>query len=446
VYCGPLRLLAWEIHERLGASGIPCNLVTGQEMTREAGAQHVACTVEMADCNAEVEVAVIDENQMIGSTDRGSSWTRVLLGLPAAELHVCGSENMVAIVEEMCALTGEDLEVKRYERLTTLNSSPALTGWEDVRAGDCLIAFSRRDLYTLKRHIESKTHHKCCIIYGGLPPEIRKLQATLFNEEGNEHDVLLASDAIGMGLNLNIGRIIFTAVEKYDGTSVRQLNVSEALQIGGRAGRKGTVFEGGQYTTLFDEDLGVLKSLMKRHPSQVTCAGLSPTLEQIEMIAEKRPDMDLVQLLDYFAKYSTLDDLYFMCDTSQMKALAVPLRNIDMTLKDKYTFCLAPASKGASLLAAIDYAKQYSDMGLVRIGNARLSASAPQTQAAIGTLEEKYMAVDIYIWLARHFGDDVFPDLDLALTRRDDILYLIDEGLRTLPCTETRRKKRSWYS
>ena len=90
LYCSPLRLLAWEVSERVNAAGVACDLVTGQEVRRLPGAQHCATTVEMADTSRPVDVAVVDEVQMMADPTRGWAFTRALLGLPAAELHLCG--------------------------------------------------------------------------------------------------------------------------------------------------------------------------------------------------------------------------------------------------------------------------------------------------------------------------------------------------------------------
>lgn len=82
---------------------------------------------------------------------------------------------------------------------------------ENVRRG-----FHRADIFSIKREIEATTKHKCCVVYGQLPSETRSQQAKLFNTEGSGYDVLVASDAIGMGLNLNIRRVIFHTTLKLD--------------------------------------------------------------------------------------------------------------------------------------------------------------------------------------------------------------------------------------
>ena len=90
IYCGPLRLLAWEICNVLRDAGSACNLVTGQETELAEEASHTSCTVEMCDIYSHFDCAVIDEFQLIGDDERGWAWSRAFLGLRAAEIHVCG--------------------------------------------------------------------------------------------------------------------------------------------------------------------------------------------------------------------------------------------------------------------------------------------------------------------------------------------------------------------
>ena len=91
VYLAPLRLLAMEIRDRLVAAGVACNLITGEERVLMEGAQHTASTIEMMNTGKQVEVAIIDEIQMLQDTDRGSAWTAALVGAPAQQLFICGS-------------------------------------------------------------------------------------------------------------------------------------------------------------------------------------------------------------------------------------------------------------------------------------------------------------------------------------------------------------------
>ena len=177
VYCGPLRLLAWEIFERLNEQEIPCSLITGQELEEKEGAKVLSCTTEMVDVTTEYDVAVIDEIQLIGDADRGWAWTRALLGVPAKEVHVCGEPAALPLIERLCKETNDELIIHHYDRLSPLSiTAEPIQSLKEVRPGDAVIAFSRRELFWLKNQIESLTGKNCCIVYGALPPEIRKQQ------------------------------------------------------------------------------------------------------------------------------------------------------------------------------------------------------------------------------------------------------------------------------
>ena len=206
IYAGPLRLLAHEVYTRLNARGKPCHLITGDERQYVEGmdAQMSSCTVEMVPTNYIVDVAVIDEIQMIGHNERGWAWTQAVLGLQAKELHLCGEERTVPLIRELVAAMGDNLEVHHYQRLSPLKTMSSSLGSQlkGLRKGDCVVAFSKERIHQMKRVIESWTKKRVAIVYGSLPPEIRAQQAELFNDPDNDYDILVASDAIGMGLNL----------------------------------------------------------------------------------------------------------------------------------------------------------------------------------------------------------------------------------------------------
>lgn len=121
---------------------------------------------------------------------------------------MCGDPAAEPLVRELVEACGEELEVIRYNRLTklTVDGHSAVPSVKYLRPGDCVIAFSRAKLYSLKHRIE-EAGHRCCIVYGSLPPHARREQARLFNDPDSGADVMVATDAIGMGLNLNIGRV-----------------------------------------------------------------------------------------------------------------------------------------------------------------------------------------------------------------------------------------------
>jgi hypothetical protein len=272
VYAGPLRLLANEVFDRLnggkiapaGWEGPPpeegffkreTNMITGElHKIVSPHAPYASCTVEMLSYSNPIDVAVIDEIQMISDRERGFAWTNAVLGIPAQTVYLCGEETAIPVVEKLLQDTGDELEIRRYTRLTPLavEQEPLYGDLKKVRSGDALVVFSRADIFHYKNEIErvlnvdSHLHltedgeevvRKCAVVYGGLPPEIRAEQAALFNqavEEADEaaqvkkvarstesrgdvggsevlrdkegrrirYDVLIGSDAIGMGLNL----------------------------------------------------------------------------------------------------------------------------------------------------------------------------------------------------------------------------------------------------
>jgi ATP-dependent RNA helicase SUPV3L1/SUV3 len=208
IYLGPLRLLAHEVYTRLNAKGKSCALVTGEEQRMPDGdsATMYSCTVEMAPLNTIFDVAVVDEIQMISHQERGWAWTQAFFGLQAREIHLCGEARTVPLMRELCALVGDEVHIHEYERLTPLEIEPqSLRGQlNKLEKGDCIVAFTVLGIHALRREIERKTGKNCAIVYGSLPPETRAQQARLFNDPDNDYDFLVASDAIGMGLNLYV--------------------------------------------------------------------------------------------------------------------------------------------------------------------------------------------------------------------------------------------------
>ncbi|EJU05849.1 P-loop containing nucleoside triphosphate hydrolase protein, partial [Dacryopinax primogenitus] len=247
VYAGPLRLLAHEIWKRVNTGQIDglartCNLLTGEEQ-RWVGerASHLACTVEMTPCGTELDVVVLDEIQLLADPDRGSSWMQVLLGANAQEVHVCGEDTAVGLVQRIAEECGDVVEVRRYERLTPLKmAKQSLNGdLTKIQPGDAIVAFNRNHIFQIAKQVTEKTGHATALAYGAMPPEVRNQQARIFNDPGSSLNVLVASDAIGMGLNLKIKRVIFHRMTKWNGTEVVELSPSQAKQIAGRAGRFG---------------------------------------------------------------------------------------------------------------------------------------------------------------------------------------------------------------
>lgn len=247
-YLAPLRLLALEIGDRMRTDGIDCSIVTGEERDVVDGAMHISSTIEMMRQDEIVDVAVIDEAQMMDDVQRGGAWSAALVGVPARTVHVCAAVRAEKMLTRIIDLCGDDYEIVRHERDTELIVEDSIYDNRPLD-GDALVCFSRKNVLGTATALE-KRGIKASVVYGALPWQARKEEARKFRD--GETKVIVSTDAIGMGLNLPIKRVVFLEDKKYDGTEVRRLNREEYKQIAGRAGRRG-MYEVG-YTTTATED------------------------------------------------------------------------------------------------------------------------------------------------------------------------------------------------
>lgn len=294
LYCAPLRILAWEIHKKLIKLNKVTSLLTGQEIIKEKNATHTVCTVEMTPLDKEYDCVVVDEIQMINHDTRGCAWTNVLLNLECEEIYLCGSDNIISLMKKLADLLEDELTIKRFERLGKLHVQENTVEWEKLKTGDCVITFSRNSIMMLKNRLE-RLNKRVFVIYGSLPPELKRSQVELFNgccaqqekieqvdeipkaevpfsNDKKKETILIATDVIGMGVNINIRRIIFYSLQKFDGDKLRHLYASEVLQIAGRAGR--FHHNGGEpitgYVTCFHaHDLNTVKGIFRNENNGV---------------------------------------------------------------------------------------------------------------------------------------------------------------------------------
>lgn len=456
LYAGPLRLLALEVHERLNDAGIYCSLFTGQERKEVPFATHASSTIEMTSLRERYDVAVIDEIQLIGSPERGHSWTRALLGLDAREVHVCGAMDAADLVRDLARRCGDDFELKTYERLTPLKPLPALKGWKHVKAGDCVVTFSRDDIHAVKRLIEeARPGTKCCVVYGTLPPETRAEQARLFNEPGSGYDVLVASDAIGMGLNLNIGRVLFRRVLKYGGNTptearlasvapeyrddarrLGQLPADRALvkQIAGRAGRMATSYSegGGGVTAMEERDAAYVRKALNAKPEPVTKAGVFPPAELLAAFVRETniaQDTPVTQVVDAFVNACKLDNSAFaLVGHLELKKVAKQL-DVPLPLEDMVVFCAAPCNMNDRLAVAMLTEYAQARVAGERCGpNVRLPKHKPRTLRDLHDMCGKHNVLDCYLWLAHRFPE-TFPESEAAIAQKRRCIGLVAAGL-----------------
>lgn len=444
VYCAPLKLLVAEVYHKCNERGTPCDLLTGEERKCIKGADnpanHLSCSVEMVNLQNNYEVAVIDEIQLMRDLSRGWAWTRALLGIPADEIHLCGEAAAIDLVKAICISAGENVEVHRYKRLTNLEiENEALGSLINVKPGDCIVCFSKNDIFTVSRSLESRGT-EVAVIYGSLPPGTKLAQAAKFNDPKNSCKVLVATNAIGMGLNLHIRRIIFysliqpTVNEKGE-KEMDILSVSAALQIAGRAGRYGTAWDTGYVTTFKREDLSTLKNLLNQTPEVITQAGLHPTADQIELYAYHLPNSPLSNLMDIFVSLCTVDDsLYFMCNLDDFKFLADMIQHVPLPLRARYVFCCAPINRKLPYVCTmfLKFARQYSKNDAITFSwlcqHIGWPFATPKTILDLVHLEGIFDVLDLYLWLSYRFVD-LFPDSGMVRDIQKELDALIEAGI-----------------
>ena len=339
----PLRLLAHEFREALGARGVVCSLSTGEERIVEPGSRHLAATVEMCPLHNPVDVAIIDEAQMLHDPDRGAAWTAAIMGAPARHLYVLGAADCAEIVRRIAALCDDPIEEITLERMGPLSAADEPVRLASLTRGDALIAFSRREVLDLRTALMQRGR-RVAVVYGALSPEVRRAEAARFNS--GDADILVATDAIGMGLNLNIRRVVFASLRKFDGTESRDLSAQEVKQIGGRAGRYGK------------HEAGVVAVLAGAgNPAFVRAMLAAPPVPRAELRPLVQPDADIIRAVAAEIGSDSLfgvlvrirravlrrdDPNYRLADMSQAFAVATALegvRGLDLTERWAYAMC-----------------------------------------------------------------------------------------------------------
>lgn len=250
-YLGPLRLLALEMFDKINAAGVPCSMLTGEESIPVEGARVVSSTIELCDYTRHFRTAVIDEAQLVGDPSRGAAWLKALCLVDAETVHVCMAPEALDFVEKLVCRFGAEYEIVRHQRLAPLRYGGICRGYDDLRPDDAVICFSRKSVLSTAALLE-KNGFKASVIYGALPPEARRNEVRKYSS--GESNIVVATDAIGLGISLPIKRVVFAETEKFDGSEFRPINTAEVNQIGGRAGRYG-LNEYGEVLVLGDKSI-----------------------------------------------------------------------------------------------------------------------------------------------------------------------------------------------
>ena len=228
----PLRLLAREVYnravERVGAEAVA--LITGEEKIKPPNPRFWVATVEAMPSDLDVAFLAVDEIQLAADFDRGHVFTdRILHRRGREETLVLGAATMRPIIERL--LPGVSIVSRPRLSQLTFAGEKKLTR---LPRRSAIVAFSAEEVYALAELIR-RQRGGAAVVLGALSPRTRNAQVALY--QAGEVDYLVATDAIGMGLNLDVDHIAFAADRKFDGYQVRKLNPAELAQIAGRAGR-----------------------------------------------------------------------------------------------------------------------------------------------------------------------------------------------------------------
>lgn len=228
----PLRLLAREVYERVRAikGDAAVALVTGEEKIVPPDARWLICTVESMPVERDVAFVAIDEAQLGADAERGHVFTdRLLHARGREETMILGSASLTPLIRALLP-EAEIVGRPRFSQLS-YTGPKKLSRLPDRSA---IVAFSAEEVYSIAETIR-RTRGGSAVVMGALSPRTRNAQVAMF--ESGEVDYLVATDAIGMGLNLNLGHVAFAGLSKFDGTRQRRLRPAEMAQIAGRAGR-----------------------------------------------------------------------------------------------------------------------------------------------------------------------------------------------------------------
>jgi len=428
----PLRLLALEFQEALAARGVAASLLTGEERDIIPGARHVACTVEMADTSRTIDVAVIDEAQMLADPDRGAAWTAAIMGIPAREVIVLGAPDCLPLVRRIAELCDEPVEVVRLARKNPLHAAADAVGLSTITSADAVVAFSRRDIFLLREQLMARGQ-RVAVIYGNLGPEVRRAENRRFRD--GEAPVLVATDAIGMGLNLPIRRVVFSSLVKWDGKQERSLTPSEVRQIGRRAGRYGQHEAGIVAVLAGGGDPARLRQLMATEPAAPDDRRplVSPDRDIVAAVAEELGTASLSETLRRIrrAVLRPGDPNYRLADLGTQIDIATAMDGTGLPVLDRWTYALCPVDTrddgiGRLLGWALDHA---AGAPVLPPAAGHLPAPDRATQPSLEHAEKVAKRLVVWRWLSQRFPR-AYPDAGAAQAERRRLNGFIEEVLR----------------
>lgn len=431
VYLAPLRLLALEVWEELRSQGIKASLITGEEQEIDPEAVIVCSTIEMLNSEEIYQVAVIDETQLITDPQRGWAWTRALFELNADKLIVLGSPSVAPFLREFVETTGDDLAIHETKRYTSLKTTAKPISPGSVKPGTLFVVFSRNSVI-LWGDFFRKKGHSVAQIYGAMPPEVRRAEAQRFRDK--EADIMVATDAVSMGLNLPAHTVILAEDSKYDGVSRNKVNPALVRQIAGRAGRYG-LHEAGLVAGLDPScHKEVIQALAGKDTDIVFPEPyVSPSKAWVDLVMTEYPDTTVEQLLQtwqqlisgskWFKAGNTEEALQKIALVGQLKAFR------DLPMNEQLQILSAPVELKEVHL------KYYKRIVQAIILEKPLAAPTLGKGENLRTeeLESLYKQIILYRWFYYRYPEAV-PEIKVAIRLQDmlvsRIITQVKQGLR----------------
>lgn len=433
IYLSPLRLMALENQERLEDMGIPCSLVTGEEEIIRPGATHFCCTVEefARFKHQHWDVVIVDEVQMLTDDQRGWAWTDALVSAYTPRLIMTGPMLIQPSLERLALLCEDKLTVIEKKRLTPLGIDASPVQMEKISAGSIIVAFSRKTVLDIKRILDMKGR-TTAVVYGALSPVVRREQARRFRD--GEAEIMIATDAIGMGLNLPAQSIYFYADRKFDGSSVRTLTSQEVKQIGGRAGRYG-LSERGNIGAFSDDHLATIRNRyhVKDRDIELRKFAVRPNFDHLSTIAEVLNERSLLKVWLTFIRTVNYGDSFVAVLPAELMEWIRQIDNPNIDLELRWIFACAPVHGGLE-----GYASQWLQEWLRCLHKGKpivLPDYAPQM--GLKGFEDALHMIDAYLHLARAIPE-AFAEREKAEALRE---LFNEKTLRALTQTKAQSGK-----
>lgn len=426
-YLAPLRLLALEGYETLREQGVSASLITGEEQLLDEDATHISSTIEMLSFEVEVDCCVIDEVQMLDDRDRGWAWANAIIGAPAKTVIMTGSPNAREAIVALAEYLGEPLEIVEFERKNSLELLKTATPVNAIEPKTAVIAFTRSNALRLKQQL-SKTY-RTSVIYGNLSPEVRREEARRFRE--GETDILVATDAISMGLNLPIKTLLFSKADKFDGQNQRNLTATEVRQIAGRAGRYG-LSEKGYVGALTPDVLRTISSLFTKNIEPIALPfNVMANFDHIMLVSNILEERSLSAIIDFFVRNMKFEGPFRAANLESMQEASAIVDRYDLDMRTKYTLATAPLSTSSPLVMAaferyvraLEQKKPIAYIPPQRLGNYALSMDELQDA------EDRIKEISLYLWLSYRMGE-FFVDAEKARTFRGELNRFIENSLQ----------------